>query len=59
MADWIMKITDRNGDTRTEEFDHDEIGTMDDMLTGFFILSLEEIDSITLSRQLPGWGNNG
>lgn len=51
MADWKLIVTARhNNITKTEEFDHDELGTLDDILTGLFILNLDDIDKLTIER---------
>lgn len=52
---WVLKVQHLDGTTDTEQYDHDEQGTMEDKLLGLFITDLDGIDQITLARQLPGW----
>jgi hypothetical protein len=49
---WVLKVQNQDGTTDTEEFDDDELGTLDDMLTGLFILGLDGVDQLTIARRV-------
>lgn len=54
MSGWVLHIHLQDGTTQVEEYDTDELGTLDDRLTGLFITDLEGVDSFSVARKLPG-----
>jgi hypothetical protein len=50
MDKWILQIQFLDGTRRTESFDADEIGTIDDIWTGHMINEMDGIGTFTLSK---------
>jgi len=48
--EWTLRVVYRTGVVKVETFDSDEIGTLDDILTGFFITDLQDIEAIKITR---------
>lgn len=44
----ILTVRKTDGTLEVEEFDDDEIGTLDDIWTGFMITELKDIKSIVI-----------
>ena len=55
MSGWVLRVQHQDGTTEVEEYDDDELGTLDDKLTGLFMVDLQGVDQLTIARKLPGW----
>jgi hypothetical protein len=48
--EWKLTAVYKSGKVMTQQFDADEIGTLDDVLTHFFLTDLAEIEAIKITR---------
>ena len=48
---WLLRIKTSDGLVSFDQFDNDELGTLDDKLTGLFITDLDDIDKIIIERR--------
>lgn len=53
MSQWALRIYMQDGKYDYELFDHDELGTLDDRVTQLFMIDLEGIKSISITRVPP------
>lgn len=45
---WRLTVIQKDGTKEIESFDEDELGTLDDIVTRFFINSFEDTQSVTI-----------
>lgn len=48
---WLLRVKRSDGPIEFEQFDDDELGTIDDKLTSYFIEDLIGVDKIILQRR--------
>jgi hypothetical protein len=48
---YTLHIMHSNGTMETEHYDTDELGTLDDKLTGLMIIALEDIDAYSVHKE--------
>ena len=48
---WLLRVKRSDGPIEFQQFDDDELGTLDDMLTGLFIDNLLGIEKIIIERR--------